>query len=94
MDADRAALVALVEEMHRWVTGALVGGRPEPTIPARTVGAWVTRFDDLLQTGPRYETANTCPACGDQWTDAIPTPGLLHRTRLCARCGTAGRTEP
>lgn len=88
-DVDRAALTEVVEEMHRWTVGAIVGGAE--TIPARMVGAWVTRFDDLLKIGPRHETANTCPMCGDQWTDAVPTPGLLHRTRLCARCGAEAR---
>lgn len=32
------------------------------------------------------ETWNTCPSCGHDWKDEVATPGLIHRTRLCARC--------
>jgi hypothetical protein len=32
------------------------------------------------------ETWNTCPECGHEWADDAPTPGLLHRTRLCETC--------
>jgi len=31
-------------------------------------------------------TWNTCPACGHQWTDRIPTLGVVHRTQRCAAC--------
>lgn len=34
----------------------------------------------------RFETWNTCPDCGSRWQDEVPTPGLLHRTRLCDYC--------
>jgi nitrous oxide reductase accessory protein NosL len=32
------------------------------------------------------ETWNDCPDCGNSWKDVIPTPGLIHRTKRCARC--------
>lgn len=32
------------------------------------------------------QTWNDCPDCGKSWKDRIPTPGLLHRTRLCEEC--------
>lgn len=32
------------------------------------------------------ETWNDCPKCGRSWKDIVATPGLIHRTRLCARC--------
>lgn len=32
------------------------------------------------------ETWNDCPKCGKSWKDIQATPGLIHRTRLCARC--------
>jgi len=32
------------------------------------------------------ETWNTCPDCWRKWKDTVPTPGVLHRTRLCAQC--------
>ena len=32
------------------------------------------------------ETWNTCPECFRKWRDFEPTPGLLHRTRLCSVC--------
>lgn len=32
------------------------------------------------------ETWNTCPDCGKRWRDEVPTPGLIHRTRLCSSC--------
>jgi len=32
------------------------------------------------------ETWNTCPKCERSWKDYIPTPGLIHRTRLCQEC--------
>jgi hypothetical protein len=38
-----------------------------------------------------HQTWNTCPDCGRGWPDPTPTPGLLHRTRLCASCAEPGR---
>lgn len=32
------------------------------------------------------QTWNSCPDCNRQWRDLEPTPGLLHRTRLCPTC--------
>ncbi len=32
------------------------------------------------------QTWNDCPECGKAWKDKFPTPGLLHRTRLCHEC--------
>jgi nitrous oxide reductase accessory protein NosL len=32
------------------------------------------------------ETWNTCPECDRSWKDEKATPGLIHRTRVCARC--------
>jgi hypothetical protein len=32
------------------------------------------------------ETWNTCPECKRSWKDIKATPGLIHRTRVCARC--------
>lgn len=32
------------------------------------------------------QTSNSCPDCGKQWLDEIPTPGIIHRTRLCKEC--------
>jgi len=32
------------------------------------------------------ETWNDCPNCGAFWKDKFPTPGLIHRTRLCYKC--------
>lgn len=32
------------------------------------------------------QTWNSCPRCGHSWKDEEATPGLLHRTRLCANC--------
>jgi len=32
------------------------------------------------------QTWNNCPQCGKAWPDKKATPGLLHRTRLCAKC--------
>lgn len=32
------------------------------------------------------ETWNDCPECLKNWKDKQPTPGLLHRTRLCITC--------
>ena len=32
------------------------------------------------------ETWNTCPKCLRDWKDETRTPGLLHRTRICASC--------
>lgn len=32
------------------------------------------------------DTWNDCPKCGNSWKDEIATPGLIHRTRICARC--------
>lgn len=34
----------------------------------------------------KHETWNTCPDCGQKWRDPEPTPGILHRTRVCAIC--------
>lgn len=44
------------------------------------------RLGDAAALGDRFETWNTCPDCGASWKDATPTPGLLHRTRLCGEC--------
>jgi hypothetical protein len=35
-----------------------------------------------------HETWNDCPECKRTWKDAEPTPGLIHRTRLCYWCLT------
>ena len=32
------------------------------------------------------ETWNDCPNCWKTWKDKYPTPGLIHRTRLCHEC--------
>src|SRR5262245_38313178 len=32
------------------------------------------------------QTWNDCPRCRKTWKDEIPTPGLIHRTRLCEEC--------
>lgn len=32
------------------------------------------------------QTWNTCPNCGKEWEDTVPTPGLIHRTRICDDC--------
>lgn len=44
--------------------------------------------NDVLIDQPRdnHQTWNDCPNCGLAWKDDEPTPGLLHRTRLCASC--------
>ena len=47
--------------------------KPDITIPIT-----VLRFAN--------ETWNDCPSCGKAWKDEISTPGLLHRTKLCAEC--------
>lgn len=50
--AQLAELHAIVEEMHRYVVGAIAAHHApndeRPSIPARIVGTWVTRFDDAL----------------------------------------------
>lgn len=33
-----------------------------------------------------HDTYNTCPDCDTGWKDAEPTPGILHRTRICDAC--------
>jgi len=43
--------------------------------------------DDIRSTSTDNQTWNDCPNCGKTWKDLIPTPGLLHRTRLCIECG-------
>lgn len=64
MVEEQAALVALVEEMHRHVTGAIVAHHDEAeiSIPARIVGVWVTQFDDILKIGPRHQLADALRA--------------------------------
>ncbi len=32
------------------------------------------------------QTWNSCSECSKNWQDTVPTPGLLHRTRLCEKC--------
>lgn len=44
--------------------------------------------EDITTTVINLETWNDCPKCGKAWKDKIPTPGLLHRTRLCDRCSS------
>ena len=58
-DVERTRLIAIVEEMHRHVVGALVVQHSvEPsTVPARIVGKWVTEFDAVLRIGPQYGTS-------------------------------------
>lgn len=45
-----------------------------------------TRPPDIMAPIKDNETWNDCPECGKSWKDNIPTPGLLHRTRLCEKC--------
>lgn len=40
-----------------------------------------------------YQTWNTCPDCGHSWPEAVTTPGLLHRTRLCQTCAAPFRSS-
>lgn len=43
--------------------------------------------DDITSpTMTNNETWNDCPGCGKAWKDAVPTPGLIHRTRYCDIC--------
>jgi hypothetical protein len=39
------------------------------------------------------ETWNDCPRCGKSWKDAVPTPGLIHRTRYCDECKEVMKDE-
>jgi hypothetical protein len=39
-------------------------------------------------------TYNTCPDCGDTWTDRVPTAGVVHRTTRCAACRRQPPPEP
>jgi hypothetical protein len=32
------------------------------------------------------DTWNTCPECEISWKDRSPTPGVIHRVRLCSSC--------
>jgi hypothetical protein len=41
---------------------------------------------DGHESASHAETWNTCPDCGFKWKDDTSTPGLLHRTRMCAVC--------
>lgn len=60
----------------------------------RPVAATVARRRGRIVTGDRdnVETWNTCPDCGQMWADPQPTPGVVHRVRLCVGCGGVGRT--
>ena len=49
-------------------------------------GGVIATFVDTYDAAQR--TWNTCPDCGVRWPDAVPTPGLLHRTRLCGPCAS------
>lgn len=42
--------------------------------------------DDITTPYSNIQTGNTCPECGKQWLDDKPTPGIIHRTRLCEEC--------
>jgi hypothetical protein len=44
------------------------------------------RDDIIVPSMDDNQTWNDCPACGKSWKDAIATPGLIHRTRLCSEC--------
>jgi len=35
---------------------------------------------------PLDETWNTCSDCFRKWKDAVPTPGVVHRTKRCVPC--------
>jgi hypothetical protein len=35
-----------------------------------------------------HQTWNVCPSWGHTWVDPVPTPGVVHRTTLCAICRT------
>lgn len=48
--------------------------------------------DIVSETIKDNETWNTCPKCGYSWKDDIATPGLIHRTRLCAKCSEETKT--
>ncbi len=42
--------------------------------------------DDITTPYINRQTGNTCPDCGKQWLDEKPTPGIIHRLRLCDNC--------
>ncbi len=39
------------------------------------------------------QTSNSCPDCGKEWMDKVPTPGLLHKLRICDECWKKGVEE-
>jgi hypothetical protein len=39
------------------------------------------------------QTWNDCPFCGASWSDIVPTPGLIHRTRACDNCAQTSNTK-
>ena len=53
--------------------------------PRRLTG-WKLIPAVVTEEGDTVATWNDCPDCGANWKDLDPTPGMIHRTRLCPDC--------
>ena len=74
-----------------WLQQARVSPRPPAILwdilNMSAIKAEARAVEDVtLASDQPLDTWNDCPDCGAAWKDPVPTPGVLHRTRLCVEC--------